>query len=245
MRENAPQPGPRYGPHVPRPRRPAAIRSRPDAARSPHPDPTQRNRPDHAGHDARTAQDQDRPPALLPDDGERKKHLAEARFNVFHLTPSQVSFDMCSDGINAMSQEQLAGQFIGDEAYAGARNFEALDKAVAGRARPLLRLPDAQRPGLRQARRLDDAARRLHRARATRARASTSSGRPACLYPDVRDGDEPVFTGNIDLAKLDEILAEATTWRSSASRPSPTASTRSASPTCARSRSSPPATASG
>ena len=60
----------------------------------------------------------------------RKKYLAEARFNVFHLTPSQVSFDMCSDGINAMSQEQVAAQFIGDEAYAGARNFETLVEAV-------------------------------------------------------------------------------------------------------------------
>ena len=61
---------------------------------------------------------------------ERRKHLADARFNVFNLTPRQVTFDMCSNAINAVSQEQLSGQLIGDEAYAGSRNFEALQKAV-------------------------------------------------------------------------------------------------------------------
>ncbi len=61
---------------------------------------------------------------------ERKKYLAEAGFNTFHLTPSQVVFDMCSYGTGAMSQEQLSGQFIGDEAYAGSRNFETLQTAV-------------------------------------------------------------------------------------------------------------------
>ena len=29
-----------------------------------------------------------------------------------------------------MTQEQLAGELIGDEAYAGARNFESLERAV-------------------------------------------------------------------------------------------------------------------
>jgi tyrosine phenol-lyase len=62
---------------------------------------------------------------------ERKKYLAEAHFNTMHLTPSQVTFDMCSYGTGAISQEQLSGQFIGDEAYAGSRNFETLQDAVA------------------------------------------------------------------------------------------------------------------
>ncbi len=61
---------------------------------------------------------------------ERKRHLQNARFNVFHLTPSQVTFDMAATGMGAMSQEQVAGLFIGDEAYAGARNFETLKDAV-------------------------------------------------------------------------------------------------------------------
>ncbi|MFW6330622.1 MAG: beta-eliminating lyase-related protein, partial [Gemmatimonadota bacterium] len=61
---------------------------------------------------------------------ERKKHLTEARFNTFLLTPSRITLDLCSYGAGAMSQEQVAGQFIGDEAYAGSRNFETLHGAV-------------------------------------------------------------------------------------------------------------------
>jgi len=66
----------------------------------------------------------------FPSFEERKKHLAEARFNVFNLTPSELTFDMCSYGTSAVSQEQLAGQLLGDEAYAGAVNFEHLERAV-------------------------------------------------------------------------------------------------------------------
>ena len=66
----------------------------------------------------------------FPTREERKKHLAEADFNVVRLTPSQLSFDMCSLGTSAFSQEQLAGQLVGDEAYAGSRNFERLQGAV-------------------------------------------------------------------------------------------------------------------
>lgn len=66
----------------------------------------------------------------FPTHDERKRHLADAHFNVFHLTPSQVNFDMMSYGTSAMSQEQIAGQLVGDEAYAGARNFENLCAAV-------------------------------------------------------------------------------------------------------------------
>ena len=62
---------------------------------------------------------------------ERKQFLAGAQFNVFNLLPSQVTFDMCSNAMNAVSQEQLSAQFLGDEAYAGARNFEHLQRAVA------------------------------------------------------------------------------------------------------------------
>ena len=70
-----------------------------------------------------------------------------AHFNVFNLTPSQVAFDMVSFGTSAMSDEQVAGQFVGDEAYAGARNFETLEDGDRARARPHLRLPDPQHAG--------------------------------------------------------------------------------------------------
>ncbi len=67
----------------------------------------------------------------FPGAEERKRHLQDSRFAIFHLTPNQVTFDMASLGMGAMSQEQVAGLFIGDEAYAGARNFETLKASVA------------------------------------------------------------------------------------------------------------------
>jgi len=69
-------------------------------------------------------------PLFFPTLAERKQYLADAHFNVFNLTPHQVTFDMCSLGTSAVSQEQLSGQLIGDEAYAGSRNFETLEQAV-------------------------------------------------------------------------------------------------------------------
>ena len=61
---------------------------------------------------------------------ERKRNLSRAHFNTFNLVPSQVAFDMLSYGTSAMSQDQIAGQLVGDEAYAGARNFDTLVDAV-------------------------------------------------------------------------------------------------------------------
>lgn len=60
----------------------------------------------------------------------RKKALRNASFNVDLLPSSQVAFDMVAQGSSAMSQEQVGNLFIGDEAYAGARNFYKLTEAV-------------------------------------------------------------------------------------------------------------------
>ncbi|MCK5838230.1 MAG: hypothetical protein KAG99_00215, partial [Bacteroidales bacterium] len=61
---------------------------------------------------------------------ERKKLLRSVNFNVGALAAKHVVFDMVSQGSSAMSQEQVASLFIGDEAYAGARNFYKLTGAV-------------------------------------------------------------------------------------------------------------------
>ncbi|MBI4956437.1 MAG: tryptophanase [Myxococcales bacterium] len=84
-----------------------------------------RTTPQHEPHKIKTVR-----LIAFPSLEERKKNLVAAHFNVFNLTPTQVSFDMCSLGTSAMSQEQLAGQLVGDEAYAGARNFDNLVRAV-------------------------------------------------------------------------------------------------------------------
>jgi len=62
---------------------------------------------------------------------ERKKFLEEVEFNTGLLPDSQITFDMTTQGTSAMSQDQVGALFLGDEAYAGARNFYHLTEAVS------------------------------------------------------------------------------------------------------------------
>ncbi|MFC1557025.1 tryptophanase [candidate division KSB1 bacterium] len=61
---------------------------------------------------------------------ERKNFLRESAFNVGRIPVSLVTFDAGTQGMSAMSQEQAGALFRGDEAYAGARNFNSLTDAV-------------------------------------------------------------------------------------------------------------------
>jgi tyrosine phenol-lyase len=56
--------------------------------------------------------------------------LMNTDFNTFHIPASFVSFDMNSQGTSAVSQDQYAGLYIGDETYAGSRNFEHLAENI-------------------------------------------------------------------------------------------------------------------
>ena len=152
-----------------------------------------------------------RPPA------DRRVAIGEAGYNTFLLRSEDVFVDLLTDsGTSALSQEQRAAMELGDEAYAGSRSFFRLDEtaretfgyrylipAHQGRGAEHLLALALVEPGAIVPSNLYFTTSREH--------VELVGGRWVDVA--VREATEPEstlpFKGNIDLARLEDVLAAA------------------------------------
>ena len=148
---------------------------------------------------------------------QREAALEQAGFNTFLLRSEDVYIDLLTDsGTSAMSDRQWAALMLGDEAYAGSRNYYELEQAVKryygyrhvmpthqGRGAEHLMSRVAVRPGQYVPGNMYFTTTRAHQ--------ELQGG----IFVDVvideahdPESDHP-FKGNVDLQKLEDLILEA------------------------------------
>jgi tryptophanase len=147
---------------------------------------------------------------------QRVAAIRAAHYNVFQLRAEDVLIDLLTDsGTGAMSIYQWAGMMRGDESYAGARSFYAFEKTVRditsfthvipthqGRAAEHILCSAMLKPG----------AIVPNNTHFDTTRANIEHRGAIALNVPIAEGHEPAtihpFKGNMDLAKLEQVLKE-------------------------------------
>ena len=155
-------------------------------------------------------------PIRLTIQAERTRALKEAGYNTFLLRSEDVYIDLLTDsGTNAMSDRQWAGMLMGDEAYAGSRNFYNLEEAVKnyygyrymvpthqGRGAEHLLSQTVIKPGQYVPGNMYFTTTRIHQELAGGTFVDV-------IIDEAHDpGNEHPFKGNVDLGKLESLIKQ-------------------------------------
>jgi tyrosine phenol-lyase len=147
---------------------------------------------------------------------ERARALTEAGYNTFLLRSDDVYIDLLTDsGTSAMSDRQWSGMMLGDEAYAGSRNYYHLEEAVRrfygyrhivpthqGRGAEHLVSQTLIKPGDHVPGNMYFTTTRLHQELA-------GATFHDVIVDEAHDPQDPhPFKGNVDLAKLAALVAD-------------------------------------
>ena len=155
-------------------------------------------------------------PIGISTEDERVEQLKTAHYNPFLLRSRDVIIDLMTDsGTSAMSDRQWAGMMLGDEAYAGSRNFYHLENAIQtyygyrymvpthqGRGAEHLLSQTSIKPGQYVPGNMYFTTTRLHQEMAGGIFVDViidEAHDPADMHP---------FKGNVDLAKVETLIQE-------------------------------------